>query len=330
MSRAVILCPGRGSYTESTLRSLPDDSPHVATAEGLRQRFGLPSLLELDRAEKFKASEHLKPSNVSPLIFLISVLDAERAKAEHDVVAVGGNSLGWYTALAVAGVLTFEEGLHMVQTISLLQERHGDGGQILYPVVDDEWRPSAERRQAVAVALESARGRAFPSIDLGGVVVLAGTEEGLRALETSLPKARLGKNAYPFRLMQHGPYHTPLVEEVAVAARESLRDMHWRRPTIALIDGLGRTHTPQAARVAELGNYTLGAQLITPFDFATSVRVALREFAPERIVLPGPGNALGGVVGQCLVAEGWRGVSSKAEFEQIQASSFPVVESMRR
>ena len=61
-----------------------------------------------------------------------------------------------------------------------------------------------------------------------------------------------------------------------------------------------------------------------------SVRVALHETAPDRIVLPGPGNTLGGIVGQCLVQDGWRGIHDKAAFEAMQASAEPLVVSMRR
>ena len=48
------------------------------------------------------------------------------------------------------------------------------------------------------------------------------------------------------------------------------------------------------------------------------MRVALREFAPDHLILPGPGNTLGGIVGQILVGEGWRGIHSKADFQEVQ------------
>ncbi len=331
VKRALVLCPGRGSYTESSMRTLPQDHPWVDAAEHLRREYGLPSLLELDHAEAFKPAVHLAPSNVSPLIYVVTMLDCAAAKAAHHVVATGGNSLGWYTALAVSECLSFEDGFRLVQEIALLQERHGDGGQILYPLVGDDWRRDPARSDAVRHALETApAGRAFESIRLGGVVVLAGTEEGLRSLESALPKAKLGKNSYPFRLMKHGPYHTPLLEDVARKARERLTDLGWRRPQIALVDGRGRRYSPWSGCVASLRDYTLGEQIVTPFDFTASVRAGTNEFAPEVIVLPGPGNSLGGVVGQCLVEQGWRAIHDRASFDAAQQSERPIVISMRR
>ena len=334
MSRAVLLCPGRGSYTERSLRSLPEDDARVARAEELRAEYALPSLVQLDRAAKFEPQRHLEPANVSPLIWLVSMLDAAAALREHAVVAVAGNSMGWYTALAVAGALDFDDGFRLVQEMSLLQQEHAasgaGGGQVLYPLVDEGWQRDPEKAAAVARALAAHPGEVFLSIDLGGYAVLAGTEAGIAALLRELPKTKLGATPYPFRLMQHGPYHTPLVEPVAARARERLARLGFRAPRITLIDGRGARSTPWSTDVAALRDYTLGDQITTPYDVTTSVRVALREHAPDVVVCPGPGNTLGGVVGQILIAEGWRGIRSRADFDRAQAGERPILVSMRR
>ncbi|MCK6445359.1 MAG: hypothetical protein L6Q99_03120 [Planctomycetes bacterium] len=333
MSRVAILCPGRGSYTERSLRSLPPDHPFVARAEELRTEYGLPSLVALDHAEKFDARVHLEPSNVSPLIWLVTLLDAAGAARLHDVTCVAGNSMGWYTALAVAGALGFDDGFRLVQEMALLQQEAASetgGGQIIYPAIDDEWRPDAAKRATIDAALASSNGEAFPSIELGGYVVLAGTEAGLTHLQRSLVPVKLGATTYPFRLMQHGPYHTPLCAPVAARARERLAKLEFQRPTMTLIDGRGVRHTPWSASPEELRDYTCGAQIVEPYDFSKSVRVALREHAPEHLVLPGPGNTLGGVCGQILIADHWHGLDSRTAFAKAHEHDAGIVLSMRR
>src|SRR5262249_37479877 len=146
----------------------------------------------------------------------------------------------------------------------------------------------------------------------------------------SLPRVQLGSNTYPFRLIGHGPYHTPLVEEVSARARERLSGLEFRPPRVTLIDGRGVRFTPWSSDPGELADYSLGSQIVKPFDFGLAVRVALREHAPELLVLPGPGNTLGSICGQVLIAEGWRGIRSRADFDAAQVSSDPIVESMRR
>ena len=101
--RSFLILPGRGSYTERSLGSLPEGHEWVATADRLRAERDLPSLVELDRAERFSAALHLRPANVSALIYLVSMLDATEAMARTRPTAVAGNSMGWYTALAAAG-----------------------------------------------------------------------------------------------------------------------------------------------------------------------------------------------------------------------------------
>ncbi len=332
MSRTAIFCPGRGSYTERSLRSLPENHAWVSRADELRAEYGLPSLSELDRAEKFTPSVHLAPANVSPLIYVVSMLDAQAARAEHEIVCVGGNSLGWYTALAVADSLSFEDGFRLVQEISILQQEYsGGGGQILYPLVGDDWTLQPTLVEAVKQALATSGGAAMPSIDLGGSVALAGSEDGLAHLLRSLKPVQRGAISYPLRLMQHGPYHTPMLSEVAGGAAAALTvRLAFKSPRTTLIDGRGARHTPWSCDVAALVEYTLTHQIVEQFSFHASVRNALHEFAPDRLVLPGPGNTLGGVCGQILALDGWRGIHNKGDFERVQSSADPIVVSMRR
>jgi malonyl CoA-acyl carrier protein transacylase len=211
VTRALLVCPGRGSYAERALGSLPVGHPFVERADALRAGYGLPSLAELDRAARFDPKLHLRPANVSLLIWLVNLIDAEAAAAEHEITCVAGNSMGWYTALAVTGALSFEHGFRLVQDMALLQEEHQaehGGGQMIQPWVDDDWRPDAARRAAIEDVLASSDGEALLSIDLGGYAVLAGSEAGLKHLARTLPKVALGQTTYPFRLMQHGAYHT--------------------------------------------------------------------------------------------------------------------------
>ncbi len=330
MKRIAILCPGRGSYTKRSLRSLEADHPWVARAEELRAEAGLGSLRDLDATDTWDSALHLRPDSVSPLIYLISMIDAQQAMAQHDTVAVAGNSMGWYTALAVAGALSFEDGFRLVQTMALLQMEEASGGQVIYPAVDEQWRHDAQLQAHIDAALATSAGEALLSIDLGGYAVLAGSERGVAHLLAALPRVEIGPSAYPFRLAQHGPYHTPLLAGVAERAALELADLEFRPPGTPLIDGRGARFTPWTTDPSELRAYTLGAQVTTPYRFTTSVRVALREYAPDMLALPGPGNTLGGVCGQILVAEGWRGLASRADFERVQEGDRPPVWSMRR
>ena len=338
--RAVVACPGRGAYTAASLGSLPAEHPAVVRAEQLRTEYGLESLLDLDHADAFDPPRHLRSANAAPLTFLASLLDAERAAADHEFVGVVGNSMGWYTALALGGALPFDDAFRLAQEMAILQEQPlpdgGTGGQVIYPQLDADWEPAPALRAAVTDLLGqgsdggNGAGRVFESLDLGAYTVLAGDDRGVASLIDRLPPVRIGERLFPLRLALHGPYHTPLLEHVADAAADRLSGLRWQRPALTLVDGRGVRWSPWSTDPGALRDYTLGEQVTTPFRFATSVRVALRELAPDVLVLLGPGNSLGGICGQLVASEGYRGIRSRAAFEQAQRSGSPVVLSMGR
>lgn len=333
MTRAAVVFPGRGAYTAATMRSLPGAHPLVRRADELRAELDLPSLLALDGASRFDPRVHLAPANASPLIFLASLLDAETIVGDLVPVIALGNSLGWYTALTYAGALGFDDGFRLVQQIGLIQQQAvpdgGPGGQVIYPLVGPDWRPDPELAGVVASAVTLGDGEVHHSVDLGGYAVLAGTEAGVTRLIETLPPVKVGERLYPLRLALHGPYHTPLVAHVAAAATQRLGTLDWHAPRIPLVDGRGAWWSPWSTDPSALRDYTLGEQITTPFRFATALRVALREWAPDRVALPGPGSTLGGICGQVLVAEGYRAIHSRADFESAQQRE-PLILSLRR
>lgn len=333
MTRVVLACPGRGAYGPTSLGSLPRAHPWLEAADELRAGLGLPSLAEIDGAQTFDPAQHLRPANAAPLTYLVTLLDATRAAEDHEVVAVAGNSLGWYSALAVSGALSFAEGFRLIQQLALLSERASPaiatGGQVIYPLTDATWHPDPALQSAVEVALSQVNGDAHTSIELGGYIMLAGTETGVGKLLAMLPEVRVGEQVYPMRSTLGSPSHTPLASQLASAAGEVLNDLAWREPATTLIDGRGARWTPWSTDPHALADYSLGEQMTAPYRFGTSIRVALREYAPDLLLLPGPGNTLGAVCGQIIVAEGYRGIRSRSAFEAAQSGRRPVVVSMR-
>ena len=74
-------------------------TPLVQRAEALRRGAGPRQPARARRRRRLRAVGAPPAGERAPLIFLAALLDAERAVADHRIVAVIGNSLGWYTAL---------------------------------------------------------------------------------------------------------------------------------------------------------------------------------------------------------------------------------------
>lgn len=342
MRRVALVCPGRGTYTRSELGILtaadrPDPTgvraDLVERADRWRKRIDRTSIAELDRSDRF-GSVHLKGENAAALIYTAGAIDAASVADDLEVVCVCGNSMGWYTALHVAGVFGFEDGLRLADTMGGFQAEDGVvGGQVIVPVVDEAWHEDPVLMSAVDGVVEQVvrdGHRAYASIELGGYRVLAGDQDGVRLLLQSLPKLAMGEREYPFQLLGHSAFHTPLMEPTSRRAHAALSDLPWRAPQVSVVDGRGHTFRPLTARPEDLRDYTLGQQVTETYDFTTSLRVVLREFAPDALVLLGPGDTLGGAIGMALVQEGWSGIRGKADFVARQKSEEPILFAMGR
>ncbi len=324
MMRVMLVCPGRGSYSRETLGSLRP-TPRVQAADAFRASLGRPTPSEMDAAATTSSRLHVAGENASILTMTCSLADAD-ALRDVSVCCVVGNSMGWYTALAVAGALPLHDAFTLVETMGQYQADNVIGGQMLYPLVDADWAPLPSPELDAAL-------REIPdlhwSIRLGGQAVIGGTTEALAALQRRLPPRKVGDRDAPMQLPLHSAFHTPLMHETSVRARAELSGLGWRAPDVPLIDGHGTIHRPRWADPGRLRDYTLGAQVTEPYDFGLGLRTALREYAPDAIVLLGPGGNLGGATAQVLLGEGWRGLRTKANFLAMQAE-MPFVLSMAR
>ena len=138
----------------------------------------------------------------------------------------------------------------------------------------------------------------YPSIDLGGMLVVAGNEAGLAALLAEAPPTPARE---PLRLVNHGPFHTPLMQGSSERAMELPAE--WiAGPGLPMIDGRGHIWRPHASDAEALRRYTFATQILEPYDFTRALQVAVKEYAPDRIILLGPGDTLGGAIAQALIA----------------------------
>ncbi len=323
--RALLVCPGRGSYDRASLGSLRDRSPAaaeiVARCDAWREAHGRPTVSAIDAEPAFRTSQHVAGEHASLLTFACSMADAATLDADRfEVVGVIGNSMGWYTALAASGALPIDDAIRLVDTFGWYQHNHVVGGQVLYPVTDEEWRPAPALVEVVDRALATVPGAAW-SIRLGGFAVLGAGEDGVRALLAALPPVQRGDRTFPVQLPLHSAFHTAHLEPTRQRAQQDLGVLAFRPPDVPVTDGRGATFRPRWADPTALAAYTLGHQVVRPYDFTTSLRAALRHTAPDVVVALGPGNSLGGPIARTLVAEGWRGIRTKMDFEANQRKS---------
>ena len=319
--KAVVICPGRGTYTKTELGALLrhfHDGDLLARFDAARAALGQETLSALDGAASYSVARHTRGDNASALIYAATLADF-RALRGVEVVAVTGNSMGWYSALACGGALTAEAGFEVANTMGTLMQDALIGGQVIHPFMGDDWRPNPARKAELLALVAEIGARPDHvldlSIDLGGLLVLAGNEAGLSAFEASVPPEQ---GRFPMRLANHAAFHTHLQAPVAAAGRARLSPDLFGQPTIPMIDGRGAIWWPGATDGRALWDYTLGHQVLKPYDFTRAITVAAREFAPDLFIVTGPGTTLGGAVAQSLILADWAGIGSKSDFQMRQ------------
>lgn len=329
MKKAVLICPGRGTYTKTELGSLArfPDRALLARLNARRAALNQETLTALDSVATYSVAKHTRGDNASALIYTCTLGDALGLQGV-EIVAVTGNSMGWYSALACAGALTAEHGFEVVNTMGSLMQQSLIGGQIIHPFMGENWQPNPQRRAellAIASEINTRPDHILTlSIDLGGLLVLAGNEAGLKAFEAAVP---CEQSRFPMRLANHAAFHTALQAPVAAQGRAALPATLFQQPQKPLIDGRGQIWWPGATSTAELYAYTLGHQVTEPYDFTAAIRTAAREFAPDLFIIAGPGTTLGGAVAQSLILANWQGMASKQDFQSRQATN-PLLISM--
>src|SRR5690554_5590044 len=280
--RAVVVCPGRGTYNRGELgyfhKHHSDKLAMLARFDRQRQQQGLATLQSLDRAKTFKSREHLQAENAAPLIYSCAYGDyLSINQEEYEVVAVTGNSMGWYIALACAGALNAEKGFQLVSGMSSLTQGADLGGQLIYPLVDEHWLPSTQNRQAiadlVAASQASEQDTRYWSIEFGGYAVLAGSHAAIRNAMQALPSI---DDIYPLELPGHSAFHTPLMNKSSQKAFETFATDFFQAPQVPLIDGHGKIWHPAGAQADAIREYTLNTQVTETYNFSQAIRVALK------------------------------------------------------
>ncbi len=329
---AVVICPGRGTYNKTELGYLhqlhSDKKKFIDTIDRYRSKQDQPSIWDLDGRSEYSTKEHIPGENSAALIYACSYSDyLDIDQNQIEILAVTGNSMGWYLACVCAGALSPDNGTHVINTMGSQMRDHIIGGQIIYPEVDENWIYSDEISKLIdekMAKINSEDEEVFNSIFLGGLRIIGGTDKGLRQLLKELPP-REGR--YPFKLMGNAAFHTPLLTETSLKAKQTLKADLFQTPRIPLIDGRGKIWMPYSTNVESLWDYTLGHQVDQTYNFTKAIEVSVKEFAPDYLIITGPGMTLGGAVAQSLINQKLKPISCKEDFKQLQGRS-PYIISM--
>lgn len=229
--------------------------------------------------------EELKQTKVTqPAVFLHSVISAYSILDKVQPEMTAGHSLGEFSALVVAGALSFEDGLRLVYARAMAMQKAC------------ELKPSTmaavlglpdEKVEEICATIEDEVCVAA-NYNCPGQVVISGSVEGVnRACE--LMKAAGAKRALVLKV--GGAFHSPLMEPARVELEEAIKATTFSAPKCPIYQNVNAL--PQTD--PEVIKNNLIAQLTSPVRWTQSVRNMIADGADEFIEC-GPGNVLQGLV----------------------------------
>ena len=226
--------------------------------------------------------EELKQTKVTqPAVFLHSVILAKALNVKPDAVA--GHSLGEFSALVVAGALSFEDGLRLVSKRAMAMQKACEiqpGTMAAILGLDDQTvEKVCQEIEGIVVAA---------NYNCPGQLVISGSVEAVDAACEKL-KAAGAKRA--LRLPVGGAFHSPLMEPAKQELEKAINDAPFQTPVCPIYQNVdAKPHTDPAQIKANLI-----AQLTAPVRWTYIVKNMLADGVTEFTEL-GPGNVLQGLI----------------------------------
>jgi [acyl-carrier-protein] S-malonyltransferase len=226
--------------------------------------------------------------NTQPAIFVHSLAAVGRLERVAPSM-VAGHSLGEYSALTVAGALSFDDALRLVRLRGELMQKAGEEQQGTMAAVlglDDDDVEKICREASGAGVVQAA------NFNSPGQIVISGSVEGVRAA-MALAKQRGAKLVK--ELVVSGAFHSPLMESARNGLKSALATATIRDAAIPVYANVTAEPVTAAAEIRDL----LYRQLTSPVRWEQTVRNMVRDGASSFTEV-GPGKVLQGLVKRTL------------------------------
>jgi [acyl-carrier-protein] S-malonyltransferase len=291
MQSVAFVFPGQGSQSVGMGRDLATSSPAAAAVwAAADSALGEPisTLAWEGPAEKLDLTENAQPALLAASIAILDAMRERWAAAgspEPTPVFAAGHSMGQYSALVAARVVSLADGVRLVRQRGELMQASGqgrDGAMAALIGLDDAKLPEL-------IASASAHGMfVVANRNSPGQVVVSGDR---RAVEAGAETAKQLGAKRAIVLPVSVAAHSPLMAEAAEGMRETLAGIAFEDPATTLLANADATPitTGEAARAELVDHLTAGVDWVAAIDRMTASGVTT-------FVEVGPGKVLSGLI----------------------------------
>jgi [acyl-carrier-protein] S-malonyltransferase len=226
-----------------------------------------------------------KTFRTQPCILTASIaVNTVLASKGMEPYVVAGHSLGEYSALVAAGVISLSEAVKLTEKRGMFMQEAVPAGKGLMAAI-----MGLDRNKVDDICLSVESGYVSPAnYNCPGQIVIAGEKE---AVEEAM---KLAKNAGAKRAMPlavSAPSHCTLMIDASDRLGELLNTIKFNDPSVPIVNNADAMFLTNAERI----KYSLIAQLNSPLLWEDSIRNIL-EKGIDTFVEVGPGKVLSGLI----------------------------------
>lgn len=240
MTKSVILFSGQGAQSVGMGKDLAERLPECrALADRANEvlGFSLTDVCFSGPEDQLTRSDYAQPA-----IFLVSAMCLEALKSKGPLTPFGmaGLSLGEWTALYAAGVLSFSDSIRILRARGQFMQQACEemrGGMLsLLGLTLEQAREVAEKS-----------GLQVANINAPGQIVLSGALEQMAQAE-KIAKEAGAKKCIPLNVA--GAFHSSLMQPAAKKLEDFLADIPFQKPVVPVVSNVtARPHESDAAAI---------------------------------------------------------------------------------
>lgn len=229
--------------------------------------------------------EDLKQTKVTqPAVFLHSVIRYLCLDVDDRPDMVAGHSLGEFSALVAAGVLSFEDALSLVSKRAIAMQKACElRPSTMAAVLGIEDSVVAEILFGIKDTIVVPANYNCP-----GQIVISGTIEGVEKAGLLLKEAG-AKRVLPLKVS--GAFHSPIMQPAGEELSEAISSVDFKDSKCPVYQNFVAKAVSEAKEIRE----NLKEQLVNPVRWTESVRAMVADGA-VKFVEVGPGSVLQGLV----------------------------------